>query len=546
MSTAASTDADAPASASARRDACDPIARRRTFAIISHPDAGKTTLTEKLLLAGGAIQLAGEVKARGERRRARSDWMKVERERGISVASSVMTFDYGGCTFNLLDTPGHEDFSEDTYRTLTAVDSAVMVLDAAKGIETQTRKLFEVCRLRDVPIVTFVNKLDREGRDPFELMDEIEQDLQLEVTPGSWPIGMGRTFHGAYDLLRQRIVLLERAQKNVRGEARVIDGVDDPLFEDAVGEDLAAEVRENVEMARGLCPDFDLDSYLEGNLTPVFFGSAILNFGVQTLLDALVDHAPSPRPQPAASRLVDPREDQVSGFVFKIQANMDPKHRDRLAFVRLASGRFERGMKMLHPRSGKTLTMHSPVLFLAQDREIADEAWAGDILGLPSHGQLHIGDTLTEGEALQFVGIPSFAPELLRRVCPEDPLRAKHLGKALQHLAEEGAAQTLKSAVGNTWIVGVAGALQFEVLADRIRTEYDVPVRFEATNYQTARWVDADDPKVLERFVAKNDLQIARDHHDLPVYLAKSAWQLTCAQEDWPDVKFLKTREQIA
>ncbi|MEM1177524.1 MAG: peptide chain release factor 3 [Acidobacteriota bacterium] len=519
--------------------------RRRTFAIISHPDAGKTTLTEKLLLYGGAIQLAGAVKARGERRRARSDWMKVEKERGISVTVSVMTFDYRGCTFNLLDTPGHEDFSEDTYRTLTAVDSAVMVLDSAKGIEGQTRKLFEVCRMRDVPIITFVNKLDRDGMDPFELLDQVEQELQLDVTPGSWPIGMGKAFRGCYDLIHDRLVMLDAvgAAKTKRQEGEVMSGLDDERLGEFLTDSELTTLRDEVEMARGLTPELDLESYREGNQTPVYFGSALNSFGVQTLLDALVEMAPSPRPQPAADREVQPEEDDVTGFVFKIQANMDPRHRDRLAFIRLCSGRFERGMKLFHPRSGKHLTMHNPVLFLAQDREIASEAFAGDILGLPNHGNLHIGDSLTEGEALRFIGVPSFAPELLRRVRPEDPMRAKHLGRALRQLAEEGAALILKTRLGNEWIVGVAGALQFEVLADRIRTEYNIPVRFEATSMTTARWVDADS-EVLGRFISRNEAQVAEDHHDLPVYLAKSAWQLTCAQEDWPEVRFLKTREQ--
>ena len=525
------------------------IARRRTFAIISHPDAGKTTLTEKLLLYGGAIQMAGAVKARGERRRARSDWMKVERERGISVTASVMTFDYGDCTFNLLDTPGHEDFSEDTYRTLTAVDSAVMVLDAAKGIESQTRKLFEVCRLRDMPIITFVNKLDREGRDPFELMDQIEQDLQLDVTPGSWPIGMGDRFRGCYDLLQDQLTLMKRAEgaeKERKTEALECDSLEDPRIDELVEAEQVVQLREELEMAQGLCPAFDQEAYLEGNLTPVFFGSALSNFGVQTLLDAVGRMAPSPRPQPTVEREVSPDEDKVSGFVFKIQANMDPRHRDRLAFVRLCSGQFKRGMKLFHPRSGKSLNMHNPVLFMAQDRALAEEAWAGDILGVPNHGNLHIGDALTEGENLQFKGIPSFAPELLQRVRPEDPMRAKHLGRALVHLAEEGAALILKTVVGSDWIVGVAGALQFEVLADRIRTEYNIPVRFESTPFQTARWIDAEDSRELKRFQDGNELNIALDHHDLPVYLARSAWQLTCATEDWPAVQFLKTREQVA
>ncbi|MCG8457116.1 MAG: peptide chain release factor 3 [Holophagales bacterium] len=526
----------------------DAVSRRRTFAIISHPDAGKTTLTEKLLLYGGAIQLAGAVKARGENRRARSDWMKVEKERGISVTVSVMTFDYGGCTFNLLDTPGHEDFSEDTYRTLTAVDSAVMVLDSAKGIEGQTRKLFEVCRMRDVPIVTFVNKLDRDGMDPFDILDQIEQELQLEVTPGSWPIGMGKGFKGGYDVLSDSLILMNRPKtkedKARKSEGVVVEGLGDPRIDELLDTSEAERLREEVEMARGLCPAFDPATYLEGNQTPVYFGSALNSFGVQTLLDTLVAHAPSPRPQPAAERRVEPTEDAVTGFVFKIQANMDPRHRDRLAFLRLCSGRFERGMKLYHPRSAKPINMHNPMLFMAQDRELAEEAFAGDILGLPNHGNLHIGDTLTQGEKLQFTGIPSFAPELLQRVRPVDPLKAKHLGKALSQLAEEGAALILKMRSGSEWVVGVAGSLQFEVLADRIRAEYNIPVRFESSPYTTARWVDADDPSDLRRFSDRNDLQMADDHHRLPVYLAKSAWQLTCAQEDWPTVRFLKTREQ--
>ena len=521
------------------------VARRRTFAIISHPDAGKTTLTEKLLLYGGAIQLAGEVKARGERRRARSDWMKVEKERGISVTVSVMTYDYGGCTFNLLDTPGHEDFSEDTYRTLTAVDSAVMVLDSAKGIEGQTRKLFEVCRLRDMPIITFVNKLDRDGLEPIDLLDQIEQELQLEVTPGSWPIGMGKSFRGCYEVLRDRVLMMRRGRKESAEGGEVLGGLDDPGLEEILGGSSLETLREDVEMARGLCPEYDHEAYLEGNLTPVYFGSALHNFGVQTLLDAIVEHAPPPRPQPSAAREIEPTESKVSGFVFKIQANMDPKHRDRLAFMRLCSGRFERGMKLFHPRSSKTLNIHNPMLFLAQDRERAEEAYPGDILGIPNYGNLHIGDALTEGEPLRFTGLPSFAPELLQRVRPDDPLKAKHLGRALQQLAEEGAAQILRTLVGGHWIVGVAGALQFEVLADRIRTEYDIPVHFESAPYYTAQWVEADDPKELKRFLDASETHLAEDHHGSPVFMARSAWALQCAREDWPDVRFLKTREQI-
>lgn len=522
------------------------VARRRTFAIISHPDAGKTTLTEKLLLFGGAIQLAGAVKARGDARRARSDWMKVEQERGISVTVSVMTFDYGGCTFNLLDTPGHEDFSEDTYRTLTAVDSAVMVIDAAKGIEPQTRKLFEVCRLRDVPITTFVNKLDRDGREPFELLDEIAETLALDVTPASWPIGMGQSFLGAYDLERDRLILLDRTQRSHLTEGEVCEGLADPKLDRLLPARAVAQLREEVEMARGLCPPFELEAYRSGHLTPVYFGSALNNFGVQALLDGLIARAPSPRPQPSATRVVEPGEDNVTGFVFKIQANMDPRHRDRVAFVRLCSGRFERGMKLKHVRSGKTIAVHNPLLFLARDREIAEEAWAGDILGLPNHGNLRIGDTLTEGEELKFVGIPSFAPELLQKVRAIDPLKAKHLGRALFQLAEEGAAQAFKSRIGNDWIVGVAGALQFDVLADRIRTEYDLEVRFEGTSILTALWAEADDPRLLKKFEHALEPNLADDHNGSPVFLPRNAWHLKVTKEEWPDVRFLKTKEQTA
>ncbi|MBB4264736.1 peptide chain release factor 3 [Roseospira visakhapatnamensis] len=522
------------------------IDRRRTFAIISHPDAGKTTLTEKLLLFGGAIQLAGAVKARGEARRAHSDWMKVERERGISVASSVMTYDYAGRVFNLLDTPGHEDFSEDTYRTLTAVDSAVMVIDAAKGIEEQTRKLFEVCRLRDVPIVTFVNKLDREGRDPFEILDEIEQTLALDVTPASWPIGMGRSFLGCYNLFQERLVLLEKGTKGaLPSEGAACDGLDDPKLDALLPADAVATLREEVEMARGLCPAFSLDAYREGHMTPVFFGSAINNFGVRELLDGLAALAPSPRPQPARDRVVAPDEKAVSGFVFKIQANMDPKHRDRIAFVRLCSGHFKRGMKLTHVRTGKAMVIHTPVLFLAQDREVAEEAHAGDIIGLPNHGNLRIGDALTEGEGLRFTGIPSFAPEMLQKARPVDPLKGKHLGRALQQLAEEGVASVFKPMIGADWIVGVVGSLQFDVMADRIRTEYDVPVIFEPTPVHAVRWVEGDDARLIKRFVDANQSAVAEDHDGAPVFMARNAWHLDKAAEEFPGLRFEKTKEPV-
>ena len=520
------------------------VARRRTFAIISHPDAGKTTLTEKLLLFGGAIQLAGAVKARGERRRARSDWMKVEQERGISVTSAVMTYDYNGHTFNLLDTPGHEDFSEDTYRTLTAVDSAVMVIDCAKGIEVQTLKLFEICRLRDIPITIFINKLDREGQDPFALLEEIENRLALEVSPVSWPIGMGREFLGCYDLVRDRLILMARSKGEKADEGIECQGLDDPKLDELLPANAVAKLREDVEMVRGLCRPFDRTAYLEGHMTPVYFGSALNNFGVRELLEGLANIAPPPRPQPTTARDVNPDENKVSGFVFKIQANMDPKHRDRIAFVRISSGHFMRGAKLLHVRSGKTLTVHNPQIFMAQDRETAEEAWPGDIIGIPNHGNLRIGDALTEGEKLQFTGVPSFAPELLQMARPEDPLRAKHLGRALQQLAEEGAASVFKPRMGTDWIVGVVGSLQFDVLADRIRTEFEIPVRFEQGELYTARWITGD-AAAVKKLVDANQGSVAEDHDGALVFLARNAWHLNRTQEDNPEVTFHKTREMV-
>ena len=526
------------------------ISQRRTFAIISHPDAGKTTLTEKLLLFGGAIQMAGAVKARGNARRAHSDWMKVERERGISVASSVMTFEYQDCTFNLLDTPGHEDFSEDTYRTLTAVDSAIMVIDAAKGIEKQTLKLFEVCRLRNVPILTFINKMDRDARDPYEIIDEIEQSLALDATPASWPIGMGRDFLGCYDIFNDQLLLMPKgkASGNIENNNSSLiekcSSLNDRKLDKILPNYAVAKLREEVEMARELCPKFDLGAYREGNLSPIFFGSAINNFGVRELLNGIGNYAPSPRPQPTQNRTIEPIENKVTGFVFKIQANMDPKHRDRIAFFRISSGHFKRGMKLKHIRDQKILTLHNPVLFLAQDRETATEAYAGDIIGIPNHGNLRIGDALTEGEDINFTGIPSFAPELLQTVRPEDPMKAKHLGRALQQLAEEGAAQVFKPRIGADWIVGVIGALQFEVMADRIRTEYEVPVIFESTSLFTARWIEATDNLKLKQFINSNTAAIADDHNSAAVFLARNAWHLDRATEDFPDIKFLTTREQ--
>ena len=522
----------------------DEIDRRRTFAIISHPDAGKTTLTEKLLLFGGAIQQAGAVKARRQMRSARSDWMKVEQERGISVVSSVMTFDYDGIRFNLLDTPGHEDFSEDTYRTLTAVDSAIMVIDHARGIEQQTRKLFEVCRLRDMPIITFINKLDREGLDPFDLLDEVEQKLALDVTPASWPIGMGKDFLGCYDLLNDQLMLMARTKGDKIGEGVQCQGLDDPKLNELLPSEAAAKLREDVGMARAVCKPMDRKAYLGGHMSPVFFGSALNNFGVRELLGGLRKFAPPPQSQPTDGRIIETTEKKVTGFVFKIQANMDPKHRDRIAFTRICSGNFKRGMKLKHVRTGKLLTVHNPLLFFAKDREVAEKAYAGDIIGIPNHGNLRIGDTLTEGEDIHVVGIPSFAPEHLQRVRLDDPLRAKHLGQALLQLAEEGAARIFKPRMDSSWVVGVVGTLQFDVLADRIRTEYNLPVHFEETALHTARWLESDSHEMLDKFIEQNLPNIAEDHDGYPVFLARNAWHLDNSVENWPQVRFLATKEQ--
>ncbi len=520
------------------------VRSRRTFAIIAHPDAGKTTLTEKLLLFGGAIQMAGAVKARGEQRRARSDWMKVERERGISVTASVMSFDYAERNFNLVDTPGHEDFSEDTYRTLTAVDSAVMVIDAAKGIESQTRKLFEVCRLRDIPIATFINKMDREARDPFDLLSEIEETLALDVTPASWPIGMGRDFKGCYDLIRDRLILMDKTKGDRATEGVACEGLEDPKLDALLSPDEARKLREDVEVVRGLCKPFDLQSYREGHLTPIYFGSAINNFGVRELLLGLAEYAPFPRPQPSDKREIAPDEDKVTGFVFKVQANMDPNHRDRIAFVRLCSGHYRRGMKLLHQRSGKMIAINNAVLFLARERELAEDAYAGDIMGIPNHGSLRIGDTLTEGEVLNFTGVPSFAPELLQRVHIDDPMKVKHVRRALEHFAEEGASQVFKPLSGAEWVVGVVGQLQFEILAARMAAEYGLPAHFETAGLDAARWVEASDPLLLKKFVEANRSSMAEDHDGALVFLARNAWHLNRAQEENPDIRFLKTREQ--
>jgi peptide chain release factor 3 len=521
------------------------IARRRTFAIISHPDAGKTTLTEKFLLYGGAIQMAGQVRAKGEARRTRSDFMKLEQERGISVSASAMSFDYGAYRFNLVDTPGHSDFSEDTYRTLTAVDAAIMVIDGAKGVESQTRKLFEVCRLRDLPILTFCNKMDRDSRDTFEIIDEIQESLAIDVTPASWPIGTGRDFVGAYDILNDRLEIMDRADRNRVAESIQIDGLGDPKLSAQVAPELLAKLREDLEMARALLPPFDRTALLNGSLTPIWFGSAINSFGVRELMDGIGAYGPPPQVQRTQSREVAPEEPQVTGFVFKVQANMDPKHRDRVAFVRLASGHFERGMKLTHVRTRKPMAVTNPVLFLAADRELAEEAWAGDIIGIPNHGQLRIGDALTEGEALAFTGIPSFAPELLQGVRAGDPMKAKHLEKALLQFAEEGAAKVFKPMIGSGYIVGVVGALQFDVLASRIEQEYALPVRFEPSQFTSARWVSG--PKAeVEKFVNVNKGHIAQDSDGDTVYMTRLKWDIDRIERDYPDLRLSATKEMMA
>ena len=520
------------------------IARRRTFAIISHPDAGKTTLTEKFLLYGGAIQMAGQVRAKGEARRTRSDFMQMEKDRGISVSASAMSFDFKNFRFNLVDTPGHSDFSEDTYRTLTAVDAAVMVIDGAKGVESQTQKLFEVCRLRDLPILTFCNKMDRESRDTFEIIDEIQENLAIDVTPASWPIGVGRDFLGCYDMLHDRLELMDRADRNKVAESISIKGLDDPLLEKHIPADLLGKLREEVEMARELLPAFDRQALLEGTLTPIWFGSAINSFGVKELMDGIGEFGPEPQVQAAEPRQIAPEESKVTGFVFKVQANMDPKHRDRVAFVRLASGHFLRGMKLTHVRSKKPMAISNPVLFLASDRELAEEAWAGDIIGIPNHGQLRIGDTLTEGEALRVTGIPSFAPELLQGVRAGDPMKAKHLEKALMQFAEEGAAKVFKPSIGSGFIVGVVGALQFEVLGSRIELEYGLPVRFEPSQFTSARWVSG--PKLaIDKFVNANKQHISYDHDGDVVYLTRLQWDIDRVERDYPEITLSATKEMM-
>ena len=515
------------------------VARRRTFAIISHPDAGKTTLTEKLLLFGGAINLAGQVKAKGERRNTRSDWMKIERERGISVVTSVMTFEFDGLVFNLLDTPGHEDFSEDTYRTLTAVDSAVMVIDAAKGIEARTQKLFEVCRLRDIPIITFINKMDRESRDTFGLLDEIEKTLALDTAPMTWPVGRGRDFLGTYDVAGGGVRLLEGSGAKT-GAAQHIDIAELASLNANLD---VAEIREELALVTQACKPFELEAFREGHLTPVYFGSALRNFGVGDLLEGLGRFAPPPRAQESDLRKVDAAEPRMSAFVFKIQANMDPNHRDRIAFARLCSGKLSRGMKAKLVRTGKNMSLSSPQFFFAQDRALADEAFAGDVVGIPNHGTLRIGDTLTEGEDLTFVGVPSFAPEIVRRVRLTDAMKAKKLKEALQQMSEEGVVQVFRPRDGAPALVGVVGPLQLDVLKARLEAEYALPVEFEVSEFQLARWISSDDRKKLDAFIAANGSGVADDVDGDPVFLAKNEFYLGYTRERAEGIAFSNVKD---
>ena len=523
--------------------------RRRTFAIISHPDAGKTTLTEHLLLAGGSIRAAGQVRARGENRRTRSDWMKIERERGISVSSSVMTFEHDGLLFNLLDTPGHEDFSEDTYRTLTAADAAVMVLDAAKGIEPQTLKLFEVCRLRDIPIITFINKMDREAEDALALLDEVASKLALDPSPLYWPAGSGGRFKGMLELAGGRFYPYARKLPG----SEVDEGhpaplpLSSPVIGDYLQPDELAELKDTAELITGGFKPFDVASFLEGHMTPVLFGSALRHFGVDQLLAVLGLYAPAPKKVKArkgeAETRIDPASGEVTGFVFKVQANMDPNHRDRIAMLKLCSGRFVRGMKLKVSNTGRQISVNAPIMFFASDRELAEEAFGGDVIGIPNHGVLRVGDSLSESGAIRFEGLPNFAPEILQRVRVKDPLKAKHLKKALESLAEEGVTQLFRPAIGADFIVGAVGQLQLEVMADRLANEYGLECVFEPSPFSDARWLGGDAARI-EDFAGKYRSAMAADLDEFPVFLGKSPWEISYVAERFPEVKFLKTRER--
>ena len=517
----------------------DALKRRRTFGIISHPDAGKTTLTERLLLLGGAIRMAGDVRARKTARHAKSDWMEIEKQRGISVTSSVMRFTHGPYELNLLDTPGHEDFSEDTYRVLTAVDSALMVIDSVKGVENQTRKLMEVCRLRQTPILTFINKLDREGLDPLDLLSDIEDSLGISAAPLTWPVGRGKRFAGTFHLLRHELRLVDQE------EAVQVANLDDPLLDEMLGSQADA-LRSDVELLQGAGTAFDLQAYREGRQTPVLFGSALDGFGVPELLDTFCEIAPPPLPRETTTRIVHPEEPQFSGVVFKIQANMDPAHRDRIAFLRICSGRFERGMRVMHQRTGKEVRLANATTFMAQDRTGVEEAYPGDIIGIHNHGTVHIGDTFTEKEPLQFTGLPDFAPEHFRRARMDNALRAKHLEKGLRQLTEEGAIQLYRPLWNNEYVLGAVGPLQFDVISTRLAGEYNVDVRLDSLTFHTARWVSCDDPQKLQQFVRAQRSNLAEDAHGGLVYLAENTFRLNRVQEEWPAIRFDATRDRTS
>jgi len=518
------------------------ISRRRTFGIISHPDAGKTTLTEKLLLFGGAIQQAGAVKAKNAVRHATSDWMSIEKERGISVSTSVMKFNYRDFEVNLLDTPGHQDFSEDTYRVLTAVDSTLMVIDNAKGVETQTEKLMEVCRMRNTPIITFINKLDREGMAPLDILDDIEDKLQIECTPLSWPIGMGKRFKGVYNLFHKQLRLFSPGSNTREQDGVVIHDLSDPVLDELLGSQ-AGELRRDIELIEGAVNPFEMKHFLTGSQTPVFFGSAINNFGVKEMLDAFVEMAPSPGLRASVSREVSPYEKSFSGFAFKIQANMNPAHRDRIAFVRICSGKFRRGMKVMHHRIGKEVALANATIFMAQGRDNVTEAFPGDIIGIHNHGTIKIGDTFSEKELLKFTGIPNFAPEHFRRVRLKNPLKTKHLQKGLTQLAEEGTVQVFRPLTGNDYILGAVGVLQFDVTMARLKAEYGVDAIYEPVNLSVARWIECDDRKKLAEFEKKNTSNLARDSQGSLSFLTTSEFQLNYCMEEWPEVEFYKTRD---
>lgn len=520
----------------------DEISRRRTFAIISHPDAGKTTLTEKLLLFGGAIHVAGAVKSNKIKKTATSDWMEIEKQRGISVATSVMGFNYGDYKINILDTPGHQDFAEDTYRTLTAVDSVIIVVDVAKGVEQQTRKLMEVCRMRNTPVIIFVNKLDREGRDPFEILDELEAELKIAVRPLSWPINIGAKFKGVYNIYEHSLDLFTPSKIQVT-ERVEIDSVDDPRIDEAVGEKDAAKLREDLELIEGVYPELNTDDYLAGKVAPVFFGSALNTFGVKELLDCFVKIAPSPRPVSAEERTVTPDEPQFSGFVFKIHANMDPNHRSCIAFVKVCSGKFERNANYKHIRSGKMMRFAAPTAFMAQKKNIVDEAFPGDIVGIPDTGNFKIGDTLTEGENLHYKGLPSFSPEMFKYIENTDPMKAKQLEKGIQQLMDEGVAQLFTNQFNGRKIIGTVGQLQFEVIQYRLLHEYGATVRWEPLSLYKACWIESDDPEALAAFKKRKHQFMATDREGRDVFLADSNYVLQMAQSDFPKIKFHFTSE---